>query len=88
MKEIFELKDTAELMTSSDYKERFVAEYYQIKIRCMKLKDMLDKWERGELGFTPTCSRQLLESQFNSMSKYKSALKIRAGIEGIELNEK
>lgn len=28
-----ELKDTIEMMTSDDYKERFKAEYYQTKIR-------------------------------------------------------
>lgn len=28
-----ELKDTIELMTSEDYKERFKAEYWQAKIR-------------------------------------------------------
>ena len=33
-----ELKDTIEMMTSNDYKERFKAEYYQAKIRYEKLK--------------------------------------------------
>lgn len=28
-----DLKDTVELMTSSDYKDRFRAEYWQTKIR-------------------------------------------------------
>lgn len=28
-----ELRDTAEMMNSADYKERFKAEYYQLKIR-------------------------------------------------------
>lgn len=28
-----ELKDTIELMNSSDYKDRFKAEYYQLEIR-------------------------------------------------------
>lgn len=28
-----ELKDTVEMMLSADYKERFKAEYYQLKIR-------------------------------------------------------
>ena len=28
-----ELKDTISMMTSSDYKERFRAEYFQLKIR-------------------------------------------------------
>ena len=29
-----ELKDTIELMNSSDYKDRFKAEYYQLKTSC------------------------------------------------------
>ena len=33
-----ELKETTKLMTSTDYKERFVAEYWQTKIRYEKLK--------------------------------------------------
>ena len=32
-----ELKDTIDLMISSDYKDRFKAEYYQVKIRVEKL---------------------------------------------------
>ena len=32
-----ELKDTAKGMSSLDYKERFVAEYQQLKIRYEKL---------------------------------------------------
>lgn len=33
-----ELKDTIEMMNSEDYKERFIAEYRQTKIRYEKLK--------------------------------------------------
>lgn len=43
-----ELKDTVTLMVSSDYKERFKAEYYQLKIRLEKLKCMLQKWDNGK----------------------------------------
>lgn len=32
-KKITMLEETVEMMTSSDYKERFVAEYFQLKIR-------------------------------------------------------
>ena len=35
-----EYKDTVNLMLSSDYKERFKAEYYQTKIRYEKLKKL------------------------------------------------
>ena len=37
-----ELKDTIELMQSEDYKERFKAEYHQLRIRFEKLKAKLD----------------------------------------------
>lgn len=37
------LKDTVEMMNSSDYKERFRAEYQQVVIRYKKLRDMLAK---------------------------------------------
>ena len=43
-----ELKDTATLMVNSDYKERFKAEYYQLKIRLKKLKCMLQKWDNSK----------------------------------------
>jgi hypothetical protein len=33
-----ELKETVELMNSENYKERFIAEYHQVKIRYEKLK--------------------------------------------------
>lgn len=36
-----ELKDTIKLMESDDYKDRFKAEYYQVKIRKEKLQKML-----------------------------------------------
>lgn len=35
---IRDLKDTANLMTSDDYKERLLAEYWQLKIRHQKLQ--------------------------------------------------
>ena len=38
-----ELKDTARMMNSEDYKERFKAEYYQNVIRYQKLAAMLEK---------------------------------------------
>lgn len=43
-----ELADTAEMMMSEDYKERFRAEYGQVAIRHQKLKAMLEKWDKGE----------------------------------------
>ena len=80
-----ELKDTIEMMSSADYKERFKAEYYQTKIRYDKLHSMLVKNEAGTLDFTPTCPVSVLANQKRCMGEYLRQLEIRAEIEGIEL---
>lgn len=82
-----ELKDTIELMTSSDYKDRFLAEYLQVVIRSQKLQTMLDKWEAGSLSFKPTCPKAVLYAQLSNMQCYRDVLKRRAKIEGIDLSE-
>lgn len=80
-----ELKDTAALMCSDDYKDRFKAEYLQLKIRRKKLGAMLDKWDAGKLDFTPTCSRELYTFQLYVMDGYLHILGQRANLEGVEL---
>ena len=54
-------------MLSSDYEERFEAEYCQLDIRIKKLRAMLDKWDSGQLGFTPKVSRDLFHGQLIDM---------------------
>ena len=44
-----ELKDTIEMMTSNDYKERFKAEYHQTKIRYEKLKKFTTRIEAADM---------------------------------------
>lgn len=80
-----DLKDTIPMMESADYKERFKAEYHQLKVRYDKLDAMTVKYEAGTLNFTPTCSLELLKEQKKHMGNYLRCLKIRAEIEGIEL---
>ena len=79
------LEETKDLMCSPDYKERFKAEYYQLKIRYDKLKDMCEKWDKGELDFKPTCPRYIYRRQLDKMAGYLSILEERAEIEGVEL---
>ena len=43
-----ELRQTIDMMTSDDYKERFKAEYYQTKIRYERLKKFNNKIEAAE----------------------------------------
>lgn len=80
-----ELKDTIEMMNSSQYVDRFKAEYYQLKIRIDKLKDMLVKYKNNELNFTPKCSYNRLYFQLVCMYEYKNILEERAKIENIIL---
>lgn len=82
-----ELKDTISLMTSGDYKERFKAEYYQIKIRYEKLETMIEKWDADELNFVPTCPRNLYDKQLAYMENYMHILEHRAELEGVDLGD-
>lgn len=84
-----ELKETVELMNSEDYKERFVAEYHQVKIRYEKLKNFCNKIEvETMLGKEVTkhdCPLELLREQQKYMGLYLSILEKRALIENVEL---
>ena len=79
------LKDTIDLMVSEDYKERFLAEYQQLKIRYDGLCNMIDKWDKNELTFTPACPRSTYNLQLSAMEDYLTVLEARAVMEGIEL---
>ena len=80
-----ELKDTVQMMESVDYKERFKAEYLQLKIRINGLRNMLKKYKAGTLTFKPSCSYDLLNGQLKSMEMYATYLEERAEIEGTDL---
>ena len=89
-----ELKDTISAMCSEDYKVRFMAEYYQTKIRYEKLKKFNTKIEAAiNLQCTNKavempkhdCPDDLLREQQAVMGNYLHLLELRAEIEGIEL---
>ena len=80
------LKDTADMMVSDDYKERFKAEFYQLENRINGLEGMIKKWDEGTLEFKPTCPRGLYDQQLKSMKEYYATLIIRAQIEGIKVD--
>ena len=82
---INKLSQTSDMMTSSDYKERFKAEYAQVVIRYKKLKNMLDKWDKNELTFTPSCPRSTYNIQIKAMTDYIAILEARAVMENIVL---
>jgi hypothetical protein len=79
------MKDIVEMMKSPDYKERFKAEYIELSIRKIKLRDMLEKYKAGTLDFKPSCSYDLLHEQYIYMNNYAKVLETRAKIENIDL---
>ena len=91
-----ELMDTVELMGSSDYRDRFVAEYIQLKIRYEKLKAFNTKIEAArrtageENGVDEPihdCPASLLREQQAAMGEYLHLLEVRAVIEDIDLED-
>lgn len=81
------IKSTVSFMISDDYKERFVAEYWQTKIRYEKLHRMIIKYEAGTLKFTPVTPLHILEEQARFMGLYLKQLELRAELEGVRLFE-
>lgn len=80
-----ELKDTVELMKSADWKERFVAEYLQTKIRYEKLHQMIIKREVGNMWFNTQIPLESWKKQAHHMGLYLYELEKQAAIHGIEL---
>lgn len=80
-----ELKDTIKMMQSTNYKERFKAEYNQLVIRYNSLNRMIEDWDKGCLSFKPTCPRSTYDLQLKAMKDYITVLEVRAVMESIEL---
>ena len=78
-----DLKDTIDGMLSSDYKERFKAEYSQLVIRYNKLREFVAKYEAKVLSFEPSTPLDIYKLQLQSMDTYMYILEVRAKIENI-----
>ena len=94
---MMDLKDTAPLMQSEDYRERFVAEYWQTRIRYDKLRKFNRRIEAAVRTMhsdpsvkvdmpTHACPDILLLDQEETMLRYLNLLEQRAVIERIDLN--
>lgn len=81
------LKSTIDLMLSNDYRDRFVAEYQQTKIRYEKLHAILRKYYAGKLEFTLGSPVWLLEQQLDTMRAYLDILEARSKQERIDLED-
>ena len=47
---------------------------------------MLDRWDEGNLNFTPTCPRSTYNMQIRAMADYIAVLEARAIMEGVDLS--
>ena len=71
-----DLKDTVALMNSDDYKDRFKAEYWQLRHRLDRLNDMIARNDKSELDFIPDTPILWLEQQAHAMRAYLDALSV------------
>lgn len=70
---------------TGDWKDRFKAEYKQLKDRYDKLHSMCIKYEAGTLDFEPNCPLDLLKEQKAAMGNYLRVLEVRGEIENVDL---
>lgn len=85
--EKMDLKDTVELMVSPNWKNRFIAEYVQTKIRYEKLHKLIVKREVGKHGFDTPIPFESWKEQAYHMGLYLYELEKQAVLHGIELPE-
>lgn len=79
------LSDTVNLMNSTDWKDRLVAEYVQLSIRLSKLEDVIDN--KSDISYTfDDRTRAILMKQLDAMRPYKICIEKRADIAGVSLN--
>lgn len=65
------------LIQSSDYKERLQGEYFELLTRRNALANMLFKFSKGTLEFTPNTPIDILKAQLRIMESYLSILDYR-----------
>lgn len=81
---IRDLKDTTNLMTSNDYKDRLLAEYWQLKIRHQKLQVAIARKRLDRDTKTPI---DALQAQAHVMERYLNLLRLRVREENIMIGE-
>ena len=83
---IRDLKDTVNLMTSDDYKDQLLAEYWQLKIRHQKLQVAIAR-KSQRLDRDTKTPIDTLQAQAHIMERYLNLLRLRAREEDILLED-
>lgn len=88
---LYELEDTVELMLSTKWKDRFMAEFYQLCIRKNSLENLLRNYDKGfshcAINRMPNCDVELLRKQLEVMTEYVHILEQRGDAEMVWYNE-
>lgn len=71
----------------NDYKTRLLSEYNEVVDRISKLRVFLNKWDNGQLSFTPRLSRANYSKTLEAMCTYKRLLESRMLADRISFKE-
>lgn len=86
---IINLNQTIDMMRSENYQDRLRAEYWQLKLRYDRLRDLLTATKAAELmgEQLPPMSSPLsvMREQCRAMEQYLRVLELRAACENINL---
>lgn len=80
-----QLSETANLMLSDDWKDRFIAEYVQLQIRLSKLDDVLNN-RSDTYSVTDDVLKSVMYKQRDAMESYRLCLERRANMANIDLH--
>lgn len=75
------------LRTSTSYKERMIAEYFDLDLKIKKMSVFIEKLVNKELSSTPKSKLVTFTNQYNGMVTYENALATRCRDEGIDLSQ-
>ena len=77
--------DTARLMQSPSWRDRFIAEYIQVTIRKDVLARFIELEMTSDIPAVASESLELMKHQFSVMTEYQEILRRRAALQQIEI---
>ena len=78
-------QDTARLMQSPSWRDRFLAEYIQVTIRKDALARFVEREMASDIPAVASEAMELMKHQFSVMTEYQEILRRRAALEQIEI---
>ena len=78
-------QDTARLMQSPSWRDRFLAEYIQVTIRKDALARFIEREMTSVIPAVASESMELMKHQFSVMTEYQEILRRRAALEQIQI---